>query len=147
MAIHPQVGKATRPRPVGQLGVNPFAVHHQWRKQTDVLAAKLRHQLRNDALQRLRRHRCAVMHAVLCAQFDKQQAQKMPDLGGGADGGFATAPAQALLDRHGGWYAIHRIHLGPAGRLHDGTGVGVEAFEVTALAFVEQDVKCQCRLA
>ena len=29
LAIHPQMGKATRAGPVGQLGVHAFAVHHQ----------------------------------------------------------------------------------------------------------------------
>ena len=43
--------------------------------------------------------------------------------------------------------AVHRIHLGPACGLHDAAGVGVEAFEVAALAFVEQDVERQRGLA
>ncbi len=39
------------------------------------------------------------------------------------------------------------IHLGPARGLHDGARIGVQRFEVAALAFVEQDVKRQRGLA
>ena len=80
---------------------------------------------------------------MLHAQLDVQQPQKMPHLGGGAHGGLAPAPAQALLNGHRGRNAIHGIHLGPPGRLHDAARVGVEAFQVAALAFVEQNVKRQ----
>ncbi len=72
-----------------------------------------------------------------------EQAQKVPDLGGGAHGGFAPAARQALLNRHGGRDAIHGIHLGPPGGLDDAAGVGVERLQVTALAFVEHNVKRQ----
>ena len=48
-----------------------------------------------------------------------------------------------MLDRHGGGNAVDRINLRSAGRLHDGTGVGVERLQVTALPFVEQNVKGQ----
>jgi hypothetical protein len=112
-----------------------------------VLAAELREQLRGNALGRLRLHRRTVFHAVLRAQLDVQQAQKVPHLGGRAHGGLAPAARQALLDGHGGRDAVHRIHLGPACGLHDAAGVGVERFKVAALAFVEQDVERQRGLA
>ena len=80
---------------------------------------------------------------MLNAQLDVKQTQEMPDLGGGAHGRFATAARQALLNRHGGRDAVHRIHLGAACRLHDASGIGVQAFQVAALAFVEQNVKRQ----
>ncbi|OIQ69001.1 hypothetical protein GALL_494010 [mine drainage metagenome] len=86
IAVHAQMRKATQPRPVGQLGVNALAVDHQRGQQADVLAAKIFQQLRRNALWRLRCHRGAVMNAVLGAELDKQQPQKMPDLGGGSDG-------------------------------------------------------------
>ena len=53
----------------------------------------------------------------------------------------------ALLDGDRGRDAVHRIHLGPAGRLHDGARIGIQGFEVTPLPFVEQDVKGQRRFA
>ena len=71
----------------------------------------------------------------------------MPDLGGGADGGLAPAARQPLLDRHRRRNAVHRVDLGPARRLHDAARIGVERFEVAPLAFVEQDVESQRRLA
>ncbi len=143
VAVHAQVRVAAWAGPIGQLGVHALAVDHQRGQQADVLAAELREQLRGNALGRLRLHGCAVVHAVLRAQLDVQQAQKVPHLGGGAHGGLAPAARQALLNGHGGRNAVHRIHLGPACGLHDAAGVGVEAFEVAALAFVEQDVERQ----
>ena len=143
VAIDAQMGEAARARPVGQFGVNALAVHHQRRQQADVLTAKVLHQLRGDFFRRLRRHWRAVMDAVLGTELDKQQPQKVPDFGGGAHGGFAPAPAQALLDRHRGRNAIDRVHLGPARRLHDRARIGVERLQVTALTLVEQNVKRQ----
>jgi hypothetical protein len=57
------------------------------------------------------------------------------------------AAAQALLDGHRGRDAVDRVHLGPPGRLHDAARVGVQAFQVAPLAFVEQDVEGQRALA
>ena len=147
VAIYPQMGETARPRPVCQFGVHALAVHHQGAKQADVLAAKGFHQLRRNAVRRLRRHRCAVVDAMLRAQLDKQQAQKVPDLGGGAHRRFAPAPAQPLLDCHRGRNAIHRIHLRAPRRLHDGTGIGVERLQITPLPLVKQNVKRQRRFA
>ena len=70
----------------------------------------------------------------------------MPDLGGGAHRRLAPAARQALLDGHCRGDAIHRIYLGPTGRLHDAARIGVERLQVAALALVEQDVKSQRRL-
>ena len=83
------------------------------------------------------------MHAVLDAQLDVQQAQEVPDFRRGAHGRLAPAPAQALLDRHRGRNAVHRVHLGPARRLHHAARVGVQAFQIAALALVEDDVERQ----
>ena len=143
VAIDPQMGETPRARPIGQLGVNALAVHHQRRQQADVLTAEILHQLRCNLLGRLRRHRRAVMDAMLGAKLDEQEPQKVPDLGGGTHRRFAPAAAQALLDRHRRRYAVHRIDLGPACRLHDGARISVERLEVAALAFVEQDVERQ----
>ena len=143
VTVDAQVGVAPRTSPVGQFGVNTFSVGDQWRQEANVLAAKAGHELRHDAVGCLRLHRGVVVHAVLDAQFHIQQAQEMPNLGGGAHGGFAATPGQALLDRHGRWNAVDSIHLGAPSGLHDGAGVGVQALQIPALAFVEQDVKGQ----
>ena len=147
VAVHAQVGVAARAGPIGQLRVDALAVHDQRRQQADVLPAKLRHQLRGDALRRLRLHRRAVMDAMLHAELHIQQAQEMPDLGGGTHRALAPAARQALLDRDRRRDAIHGVHLGPAGRLHDAARVGVQALQIAALALVEQDVERQRGLA
>jgi hypothetical protein len=112
-----------------------------------VLAAVLLQQLRNDAVHALRPHLGAVVHAALHAQLHPQQAQEVPHLGGGGHGALAAAAAQPLLDGHRGRNAVDRVHLRPAGRLHDAAGIGVQAFQVAALAFIEQDVEGQRALA
>ena len=147
VAIHPQMGVAPRARPIGQLGVDAFAVDHQGAEKPNVLAPIGFHQLGNDALGRLRLHRRAVVHAVLGAQLDVEQAQEMPHLGGGAHRAFAPTARQALLDGHRGRDAIHRVHLGAASGLHDAARISVQAFQIAALAFVEQNVKGQGGLA
>ena len=147
VAIDAQVREAARPGPVGQFGVDALAVHHERREQADVLAAKIPQELRGNAVGRLRRHRRAVMDAVLRAELDVQQPQKMPDLGRRAHGGLAPAPGQPLLDGHGRGNAVNRVDFRPTSWLHDGARIGVERFEIAPLTFVEQNVKGQRRFA
>src|SRR5574343_1130536 len=112
-----------------------------------MLATQAGHDLCADAVDALRLHRRAVVHAMLEAELDVEQAQEMPDLGRGADGGLGAATAQALLDRDRGRNAMDRIDLGPSRRLHDRARVGVEALQVAALALVEQDIERERGLA
>ena len=65
---------------------------------------------------------------MLRAELDIEQAQKVPDLGGGAHGGLAATAAQALLNRHRGRNAVDRIDLGAARRLNDAARIRVQAF-------------------
>ena len=67
IAIDAQMRVTTRPRPFGQLGVHAFAVHHQRRQQTNVLAFEVFHQLRGNAVGRLRGHGGVVVNAMLRA--------------------------------------------------------------------------------
>ena len=143
VAVHPQMREAAGPRPIGQLGVHALAALHQRREQTDVLAAVVFEQLRGNAIGRLRLHRRTVLVAMLRAQLHIQQAQKVPHLGGGANRGFASAAREALLNRHRRRDAVHRVHLRPSRRLHDGAGIRVERFKVPPLPFIEQNVKGQ----
>ena len=138
---------AARLGPLGEVGVDALARDDQRREQADVLAGVVAQQLRGDALGALRRDRRAVVDAVLQAELDVEQAQEVPDLGRRRDRALAAAARQALLDRHRRRDAVDRVDLGPAGRLHDRARVGVERFEVAPLAFVEQDVERERRLA
>ena len=147
VTIHAQVRVPAWTRPIGQLGVDTFTVHHQRAHQTNVLAFELAHQLRGNALCGLRLHRSTVVRAMLCAKLDIEQAQKMPHLGGGAHSRFASPTAQTLLNRHRGWNAIHRVHLGPPGGLHDAARIGVQTFQITSLPFIEQNIKRERGLA
>ncbi|MPM84310.1 hypothetical protein SDC9_131381 [bioreactor metagenome] len=84
--------------PVGQLGIDALAVDDQRAQEAYGLAAEIRHQLRGNAFLGLRLHDGIVVYAVLHAQLHIEQAQKVPDLGGRAHRGLATATRQALLD-------------------------------------------------
>ena len=67
----------------------------------------------------------------------------MPNFSGGTHGGLAPTTRQALLDRHGRWNTVNRIHLGATSGLHNASRIGVQTFQVTALPFVEQNIKRQ----
>ena len=78
---------------------------------------------------------------MLRAQLHKQKPQEVPNLGGGANGGFAATARQALLDGDCWGDAVDRVDLGAACRLHDAAGVGVQRFQIAPLTLVEEDVK------
>ena len=147
VTVHPQVGVTTWARPIGQLGVHALAVEHEGRQQANVLPFELLHELRRNALRRLRGHRGTIMDAVLGAELHIEQAQEVPHLGGGAHGGFAPTTREALLNGHCRWNAIHRIHLRTTRGLHDAAGIGIQTLEITTLTFVEQNIKRQGRFA
>jgi hypothetical protein len=89
---------------------------------------------------------CAV-RAVLHAELHVEQAQEVVDLGQRADRALAPAAAGALLDGDGRRDAEHGVDVGPRRRLHELARVGVERFEVAALALGEEDVEGQRGLA
>ena len=80
ITIHPEVCVATRPCPIRQLGINTFSVHHQRRQQTNVLAFKIFHELRGNAVGCLWRYCGVVVHAMLRAEFDVQKSEEVPHL-------------------------------------------------------------------
>src|ERR1035438_5061015 len=84
---------------------------------------------------------------MLRAEFHKQQAQEMPDLGAGADGRFTPTTREPLLDRYRRRNTVHRIHFRSPGWLHDRACISVERLQIAALTFVEKDVKSECGFA
>ena len=71
----------------------------------------------------------------------------MVDLGHGGDRALATAAAGALLYRHRRRDAEDGVDIGARRGLHKLPRIGVERLKVAALAFGEQDVEGECRLA
>ena len=65
LTVDTQVGVATWPRPIRQLGINTFTVHHQGTEQADMLASVFAHQQSGQALGGLRLHRGIVVDAML----------------------------------------------------------------------------------
>ncbi|SQA72392.1 Uncharacterised protein [Burkholderia mallei] len=146
-AVDAQVRVAARLRPLREIRVHALAIDDERREQPDVLAAMIAQQLRGDRFDGLRRHRRAVVDAMLKAELHVQQPQEMPHFGGRRDRALAAAARQPLLDRHRRRNAIHRVDFGAPGRLHDRARVRVQRFEVAALALVEEDVERERRLA
>ena len=93
--IHAQVRVTTRLGPLGEVGIDALAVDHQRREQAHVLALVIAQQLRCNALGTLRLDRRTVLHAMLQTEFDVQQPQEVPHLGGGGDGALAAPRATA----------------------------------------------------
>src|ERR1700691_5155702 len=71
----------------------------------------------------------------------------MVDLGQRRDGTLESATTRPLLDRDCRWNAMNRIEVGARCRLHELPRVGIERFEIAALAFIEEDIERQRRFA
>ncbi len=102
---------------------------------------------RRDCVDRLRLDRDIAFGAVLRAELHEQQAQEVIDLGQRRDRALAPAAARALLDRDRRRDAEDRVDVGLGRRLHELARVGVQRFEITALAFGEHDVERERALA
>src|SRR5690606_30711259 len=145
--VHAQVREAPGRRPLGEVGVDALARDDEGREQADTPAAVVAQDARRDVLEGLRLDRDVAVGAVLDARLDVERPQEVVDLGQRGDGALAAAPAGALFDRNGGRHAEDPVDVGPRRRLHELAGVGIERFEVAALAFAEHDVEREGGLA
>ena len=141
------VPEALLGRPLGQIRVVALARHDQRREQRDALALVVAQQPRGDRGGALRLDGDVAVRAVLRAELHVQQAQEVIDLGERRHRALAAAAAGALLDGDRRRDAEDRIHVRARGRLHELARVGVEGFEVAALALVEEDVEGERGLA
>ena len=147
LAVDAQLGEALARRPLREVGVVALARDDERREQRDALPRVVAHQPHRDALLALRRDRRVVVGAVLRAELHVEEPQEMVDLGQRRDGALAPAAARALLDRDGRRDAEDRVDVGTRRRLHELARVGVQRFEVAALALGEQDVERERALA
>ena len=147
LAVDAQLRVALCRGPLGELGVDALAIHHQRGQHDHRLAAVLAQDARGDRLLALRLDRHFAVRAVLRAELDEQQPQEVVHFGQRADGGLAAAAAGALLDRHRRRNAEDRVDVGPRGGLDELPRVGIERLEIPALAFGEQDVEGEGRFA
>ena len=146
-AVDAQVAEALAGRPLGEVGVEALARHHQRRQQADVAAAPVAQDARGDGFLALRLDRHVAVGAVLRAELDVEQAQEVIDLGERGHRALAPAAAGALLDGHRRRNAEDGVDVGPRRGLHELAGVGVERFEVAPLPLGEEDVEGQRGLA
>src|ERR1700689_5123762 len=141
--VNPQLPGTPRGRPARELAIMPLAMRDQRREQLDRLAAMILQQLRDDRLRALRGDRNLAVRAVLRTQSHIDQPQEMINLGQRRHRALEPAATGTLLDGHGGRNAVDGIQIRPRRGLHKLAGIGVEGFEVAALALVEQDVEGQ----
>ncbi len=141
LAVDAQRRVAAVRRPLGELGVVALAGDHERREQGDALAAIALHDLGVNGVEALRVDRHAAVGAVLNAELDEQQAQKMIDLGQRRDGALAAAAARALLDRHGRRNAVHGVDVSAPRRLDELARIGIQRLEVPPLPLRKQNVE------
>ena len=92
-------------------------------------------------------HGTPTLLAVQLADFGKQQADVVSQLGHGADRRARIFDRIALINRDGGWNAFHALDLGFVHALQELPRVGRKTFHVAPLAFGVQRVKRQTRFA
>ena len=141
LAVDAQLFVAARVGPLGELGVVALARHHQRRQQQDADALVLLQQALGDGPRGLRLDGHVAGGAELRAELHVQQAQEVIDLGERGHRALAAAAAGALLDGHRGRNAVDGVDVRARRRLHELARIGVQRFEIAALAFVEDDVE------
>ena len=134
-------------RPAGEIGVVALAVHNERRQQPNACTTVFAQHAGRNRIEALRLDRHIAIRAILRPELHEQQPQEMVYFSESADRGFAPAAARALLDGDGGRDSVDRIHVGTRGRLDELSCVGIEGFEIAALAFGKHDVEGERRLA
>ncbi len=144
-AVDPEKRVALLLSPFGDLRMEAFAALDQWRKNPQFLSACSGFQAREN-LGRCLANRGLVGFGIPdLTELGIEETDELEDLRDGGDGALATATRDALFDRDRWRNAGDRIDIGPFELLHELACVGIEAVEVTALAFGEKEVKREGR--
>ena len=101
----------------------------------------------DDLLRRLLGDRLAADRAVRLADAGEQQPQVVIDLGDRADRRARVARRGLLVDRHRRRQALDEVDVGLVHLAEELPGVGRQRLDVAALAFGEDRVERQARLA
>ena len=140
-AVHDESGDALTGGGAGDIRVEAFAALDEVGKNFDWSLGGVAIHFRSDG------GRCAVFHsdiarrAELGAEFGKEEAQEVVDLGDGGYGGFSAAASDALFDGHAWREAFDRVHIRLLKLIDELAGIGGHAVEEAALAFGEEDVE------
>ena len=147
LAIDSQLGEALLVGPRREILVDTFTRRHERREQRHVAAFEILEHPRGDGIEALRLDRDITGRTELSAELHVQQTHEVIDLGQRCDRALATATAGALLDRNGWRNAEDGIDIRSRGGLHELSRIGIKGFEITTLAFAEDDVERERRLA
>ena len=146
-AVDAKMGESLGRRPLGEVGIDALASDHQRGEQADALTAVLAQDARGNGVKRLRLDAAVAGRTMLGAELDVEQPQEVIDLGERGHRALASAATGALLDRDRRRNAEDAVDIGSRGRLHELARIGIERFEVSALAFAENHIEGQGRLA
>ena len=127
----------------GKLRVNALAVNDNGGAHRNSFAFMAAHDGRHHRIKGLILDRNMTVRAVLHAEFQINQAQKVLNLRHRGDGGLIAAATCALFNGNGGRDSHNTVGFGACRGLHHGTRVGVEAFKVAPLAFGKDDAESQ----
>ena len=133
--------------PGGEFFVDAFATGDETGEQDHVATGLAFQQVGEDLLGRLAFDGAAAVRAVLDAEDEEEQAQVVVDLRDRGDGALPSALADALLNRDRGRQRGQRQDVRLRLGLDELPRIGVEAFEVAALAGGEEDVERERGLA
>ena len=133
--------------PFCDLSVIALAALDQRRQDTQFLAARAFLEPRENFGWRLADGGFVGLGIAHLAELGVEQAHKLKNFGDGRDGAFTPAARDALLDRDRRRDAGDRVDIGPLELLDELPRVGVEAVEIAALAFGEEEIERERRLA
>ena len=141
--VHNQVLIAFVSCPNRQVLVEAFTVFDQGCEEGNFLTLISLHDRGKNLILRLLDDRHIAGRAVLGAELHIEQTQEMINLRHCGDGGFLASSRGALFNRNRRRNTVNRVNVRRACGLHHGSSKGVERFQISALTFVEDQIKGQ----
>src|SRR5437667_732883 len=127
--------------------MKPFACFNQRSEHFQLPAPRSTFQLLYDGCYALLLDGKVAVGAELSPCFRKKEPQKMINFRDGGNGGFSPATRNALFDRHARRQAFDQIHVWFFELFDELPRVRRHAVEKTPLAFGEEEIECDGRLA
>ena len=141
LAVDEEAGETLLERPLGDLVVVAFFPANDGGEEGDWAFFELLADGVFDGGERLFFDGDFAAGAVNGAELGVEQADEVPELGDGGNGGLAAALGDALLDGDGGREALELVDLGLFELLGELPSVGGHGVEEAALALGEEDVE------
>ena len=131
--------------PACQVGIVPLTVAHHRSSNHEggrAFVQSLHHQ-RTDFICRATPHGNITLGAMSLPQLGIQQAQELPYLRHGTNGGFTTTAGAILLNRHGGGQSCKAVNIGRFHLLGKLAGIGAHDIHEAFLTLGKNDIESQ----